>query len=81
MFHFPCINQIQKYIINEQVYLNIYNVFYLQYSPYYVSKQEIRNIEKEKLFAMAWRWNGQRYCIRDVGDLRRAKWLATSDPS
>jgi len=38
-----CINQVQKCIINEQMYFNIYNVFYPQYSPHHVSEQGIRS--------------------------------------
>jgi hypothetical protein len=44
---------IQKYAINKQMYFNIYNVFYSQYSPQHVLEQGIRNAEKEVLFAMA----------------------------
>jgi hypothetical protein len=28
MFHVPCSNQIPKYINNQQMHFNIYNVFY-----------------------------------------------------
>lgn len=55
MFHLSSIDQIQIHIINEQLYLNTYNVFYPQYSPHHVLEQGIRNVEKEILFAMACR--------------------------
>jgi hypothetical protein len=44
---------IQKCVINEQMYFNIYDVFYSQYSPQHVSEQGVRNVEKGVLFAMA----------------------------
>jgi len=46
-------NHIQKYIINDQMYLNIYNMFYPQYSAYHISEQGIRNVENEIIFTMA----------------------------
>ena len=52
-------------------------MYFIHYSPHHVSKQGIRNIEKEILFALAWRCNGEWYCIRDFGYPRRAMWLAT----
>jgi hypothetical protein len=36
MFHFPCINQTQKYV-NKQTHSNIYDVFYARYSNEHVS--------------------------------------------
>ena len=53
MFHLPCINQCQKYTIHEQMYFNIYNVFYPHYSPHHVSEQELRSVKNEILLAMA----------------------------
>jgi len=36
MFHPSFINQIQKYINNQQVYFNVYDVFYSQVSHQHV---------------------------------------------